>query len=63
MYDEPAHLYSKAVQNEYMREAEHERLVKEATAGQPSIMEVVATKFMDFFARRPVATTPVRGTN
>ena len=63
MYDGRAHHYSKAIQNQYMREAEHERLVKDATAGQPSFMEVVTTKLTSFFARRPVTTAPVRGTN
>ncbi len=63
MYDERAHLYGKAVQNEAMRVAEHERLVQEATAGQASIIEVVATKPIDFFGPRPVTTTPVRDTN
>ena len=63
MYDERAYLYSKAVQAQSMREADYERLIKEATAGQPSVLEVVATKLMRFVARRRVTATPIRGTN
>ncbi len=60
MYDERAHLYSKAVQ---AQSADYERLVREATADQPSVLEVVTSKLMRFAARRPVTTTPVTGTN
>ena len=55
--------YGKAVQNEYMHQAQQARLAAMATAGQPSAMQVVANTIVNFIVRRPVTTTPVTGTS
>ena len=50
--------YGKAVQNEYMHQAQQARLAAVATAGQPSLLQVVASKIVSFFAQHPVTTVP-----